>query len=390
MPERKELELYVHIPFCVRKCAYCDFLSVPAEEQERSAYVDALVREIAGRGEGYRDYNVTSVFLGGGTPSVLKWEETARIFRSLRENFHISGDAEITMEVNPGTVTERKAEEWKKCGITRLSIGLQSADDRELQLLGRIHTFSDFITTWNLVRQAGFDNVNIDLISAVPGQTKKSWERTLRAAADLAPEHISAYSLIIEEGTPFYERYGENASPSGPPLPDEDEEREMYRMTARILGEYGYRRYEISNYALVGKECRHNLGYWTGKEYLGLGIGASSLIRGRRFRNPGSFEKYYEMTSSADSGRFEDYAEEIERLNTGDQMAEFMFLGLRLSCGISEQDFEKCFGQSLRSVYGTVICDLAEKGLLVSDGGRVRLTERGIDVSNSVFCEFLI
>ena len=263
---KKELELYVHIPFCVKKCAYCDFLSGPAGEAEKAAYTEALLREIENRKEAYSGYRISTVFLGGGTPSVLTGEDTALIFSSLRENFDISGEAEITMEVNPGTVTKDKAHAWRQCGINRLSIGLQSADDRELKMLGRIHTLENFRDTWELVRRAGFRNINIDLISAIPGQTEESWERTLRTAAELGPEHLSAYSLIIEEGTPFYERYGSGEKDlcggALPMLPDEDTERRIYQMTEAVLEEYGYHRYEISNYAKQGYECRHNLGYW--------------------------------------------------------------------------------------------------------------------------------
>ena len=207
---RKELELYVHIPFCMRKCAYCDFLSAPAGADERSAYVDALIREIGCMKKNYSEYRVSTVFMGGGTPSVLDGDDTARIFDALHRNFDIDGHAEVTMEVNPGTVTEDKLGIWRTSGVNRLSIGLQSADDRELKMLGRIHTYQDFLETYVLARKAGFGNINVDLISAVPGQTEKAWEKTLRTVAELGPEHISAYSLIIEEGTPFFEHYGES------------------------------------------------------------------------------------------------------------------------------------------------------------------------------------
>ena len=269
----------MHIPFCVKKCAYCDFLSGPADDQTKRVYVDALAR-----GNGINERKIQRLPCGHGVSgrwhsSILEGSETARIFHALFDNFDISPDAEITMEVNPGTVSEEKAEAWKACGINRLSIGLQSADDRELKMLGRIHTFEAFLDTWGIVRRAGFDNVNIDLISALPGQTPEGWEKTLRAAAELDPEHISAYSLIVEEGTPFYEIYGEPGQDVQarcadgqnrllPPLPDEDAEREIYKATERILALYGYHRYEISNYAKEGYECRHNLGYWDRKEYL--------------------------------------------------------------------------------------------------------------------------
>lgn len=388
--KKRELELYVHIPFCVRKCAYCDFLSAPAGEREIHAYTEALIREIRLSGENCKDCRISTVFLGGGTPSMLSGEDTARIFHALRENFDIAEDAEITLEANPGTVSEEKAARWKDAGVNRISIGLQSADDRELKMLGRIYTFREFTDTWKVIRNQGFDNVNIDLISAIPGQTVQSWERTLRTAAELGPEHISAYSLIIEEGTPFYAWYGEGKEGDGenglPPLPDEDEDREIYRITASVLEEYGYHRYEISNYAKNGYECRHNLGYWERKEYLGLGLGASSLIRECRFHNTADMGKYMLVYGEDGQGSA---AEEEERLSAEEQMEEFMFLGLRKTAGISCIDFRKAFGREIGDIYGEKLAKLEKQGLIRNSGERVRLTERGIDISNYVFSEFI-
>ena len=406
---KRELELYIHIPFCVQKCAYCDFLSAPADAETRSGYVEALIREIRAAKSKYSGYRVSTAFLGGGTPSILKGDETARIFHALFQNFDIAADAEVTMEANPGTVTEEKAEIWKTSGVNRLSIGLQSVNDRELRMLGRIHTFGEFLHTWETVHRAGFENVNIDLISAIPGQTAGSWEKTLRTAAELEPEHLSAYSLIVEEGTPFYDWYGgqeqtDSIAAAGirrgmmPPLPDEDEEREIYQLTKRILEEYGYHRYEISNYAKDGYECRHNLGYWERKEYLGLGLGASSLIRECRFRNTADMEKYLKIL--ADPAKYPGkyagaevenmLAEEYETLTRSDRMEEFMFLGLRKTAGIREADFRNIFGEDIRQVYGKQIGKLIGQELLAGSDGRLYLTERGIDISNYVFSEFML
>ncbi|HJD01449.1 MAG TPA: radical SAM family heme chaperone HemW [Candidatus Mediterraneibacter excrementavium] len=406
---KRELELYIHIPFCVQKCAYCDFLSAPADAETRSGYVEALIREIRAAKSKYSGYRVSTVFLGGGTPSILEGDETARIFHALFQNFDIAADAEVTMEANPGTVTEEKAEIWKTSGVNRLSIGLQSVNDRELRMLGRIHTFGEFLHTWETVHRAGFENVNIDLISAIPGQTAGSWEKTLRTAAELEPEHLSAYSLIVEEGTPFYDWYGgqeqtDSIAAAGirrgmmPPLPDEDEEREIYQLTKRILEEYGYHRYEISNYAKDGYECRHNLGYWERKEYLGLGLGASSLIRECRFRNTADMEKYLKIL--ADPAKYPGkyagaevenmLAEEYETLTRSDRMEEFMFLGLRKTAGIREADFRNIFGEDIRQVYGKQIGKLIGQELLAGSDGRLYLTERGIDISNYVFSEFML
>lgn len=362
----KPLELYIHIPFCISKCNYCDFLSAPATAQERQSYVESLCGEIRSYRSLAEAYRIISIFVGGGTPSVLEPGQTADIFAAVRDTFFLSEDAEITIEVNPGTVDEEKLETYRSIGVNRLSIGLQSTNDRELRSLGRIHTFEGFLRTWQMVRAAGFQNVNVDLMSAIPGQTVESWEKTLRTVAKLEPEHISAYSLIIEEGTPFFERYG--AGGHEDELPDEDEERLMYYRTRDILKEYGYHRYEISNYARDGYVCRHNLGYWERTEYLGVGAGAASLMDNRRWT----------------------YQGEPEVLSREDQMEEFMFLGLRKTAGVSKAVFEQQFGCTPESVYQDVILRLTGLGLLKDADGYLRLSERGIDVSNSVLSEFLL
>ena len=258
------LELYIHIPFCVKKCAYCDFLSGPAGEKEKEEYVKMLVDEIRNCPDTVQNYRVISIFFGGGTPSLLTGEQIGRLMDTVREIFTLDEDAEITMEMNPGTVTEEKLRKYRQAGVNRLSIGLQSVNDEELRLLGRIHTYEEFREAYHLARANGFSNINVDLISAIPGQTVESWRRTLEQVMALSPEHISAYSLILEEGTTFYKKYVEDEAKEGPKLPDEDAEREMYHRTREFLKDRGYERYEISNYARPGMECRHNLGYWTG------------------------------------------------------------------------------------------------------------------------------
>lgn len=374
---KKELELYLHIPFCIRKCAYCDFLSGPATDAVKKQYVDALIREIKTTGKQYKEYCVTTIFMGGGTPSILFSEQITAIFEALKHSFSIKEDAEITMEVNPGTVTEEKFQAWKAAGINRLSIGLQSVKNEELQMLGRIHSYEQFLDTFQKARAYGFENINVDLISAIPGQTLKSWCETLRTVAELSPEHISAYSLIIEEGTPFYEKYGEETAL----LPDEETERKIYEETEKILLEYGYERYEISNYAKKGYECRHNCGYWQRKEYLGLGIGAASLIENRRFHVVTDLNTYLEKDSL-------NYEEE-ETLSEQEEMEEFMFLGLRMMEGVSKIDFETYFGKNIEEVYGTVLEELEGEQLLENSGDRIKLTKYGIDISNYVFEQFL-
>ena len=381
----KELELYLHIPFCVKKCNYCDFLSAPAEEETRAAYVDALLEEIRGF-EDPEDYEVVTVFFGGGTPSILPGQEIFRIMEALREKFSFRKGAEITLEANPGTVDKEKLVCYKKAGINRLSFGLQSADAEELKKLGRIHTWEKFLESFQLAREAGFSNINVDLMSALPGQTKESWEKTLRQVLALQPEHISAYSLIIEEGTPFYQLYEKDverrdAGEEPELLPSEEEERAMYEATGRILKEQGYLHYEISNYAKPGRECRHNLGYWQRRDYLGFGLGASTLLNPVRYKNTEDLEAYL-------GGDFS--KKEFFVLTKDNQIEETMFLGLRVLEGVSKEKFREQFSCELRVVYRKELEKLEQEGLLEEEGDFVRLTSRGIDLSNPVLAEFLL
>lgn len=374
----KLLELYIHIPFCVKKCAYCDFLSGPSDEESREKYIELLCAEIDACKGKVEEYQISTVFFGGGTPSVLRGNQIEKIMSKLREVFVFAKDAEISMEMNPGTVTEEKLAAYKKAGINRLSIGLQSVHDEELKMLGRIHTYDEFIHSYEMARETGFENINIDLISAIPGQTVESWAETLQTIVDLQPEHISAYSLIIEEGTPFYEKYGEGSGADL--LPSEDDEREMYWQTRQILHEAGYERYEISNYAKAERECRHNIGYWERTPYLGFGIGAASLFEETRYANPSNIEEY---RMSFDE-KFK-----AEKLSAEERMEEFMFLGLRMMKGISKERFSMEFGVNIEEVYGEQIEKLKKLELLKENGDRIYLTEKGIDISNSVFVEFM-
>ncbi len=367
----RPLELYIHIPFCIKKCNYCDFLSAPSTWEEREKYVESLCHRICGFADMAKAYRVTSIFVGGGTPSILEEEQINRIFAAVRATFSVEEDAEITIEMNPGTVTREKLKCYRAAGINRLSIGLQSVENKELKALGRIHTFEEFLDTFQMARREGFCNINVDLMSAIPYQTEESWKHTLRTVAELDPEHISAYSLIIEEGTPFYDWYkkGEEAGQRyQAELPDEDAERRMYYDTKKILESYGYCRYEISNYAKPGYECRHNLGYWERTEYLGIGSGAASLIDNHRWCE----------------------GEEPQKLSVAEQMEESMFLGLRKMQGVSERRFCEIFQCDMREVYGPVIDAMTEEGLLETRDGFVKLTERGIDISNYVMSEFLL
>lgn len=385
----KELELYLHIPFCVRKCDYCDFLSMPADEELRRHYIDCLIEEIKQKAELCSEYQVTSVFFGGGTPSILPGVQIWELMEALQENFKIRQNAEVTVECNPGTLTRQKLIYYKMAGVNRLSIGLQSAQNRELQRLGRIHTYEEFLDSFGQARAMGFKNINVDLMSALPGQTQADWTNTLNKVLAVRPEHISAYSLIVEEGTPFYEQYGEDElrrERGEEPLylPSEETEREMYLVTEELLKNKGYARYEISNYALPGRECRHNIGYWKLTPYLGLGLGSSSFLEEVRFSNTKDLKTYL---------RGEDFSQEDSSyvfLDKRQRMEEFMFLGLRMMEGISHSEFQKMFGVQLEAIYGNVLDKLQQQGLLRQQEGRVSLTEAGISVSNYVLSEFLL
>lgn len=441
---RKELSIYIHIPFCVQKCLYCDFLSFPVGEvkgravwQKKTAgggpaahksvsgaacggiarqgaaygaemiesYVNHLCREMIQSAAIYNKYRVISVFLGGGTPSLLTTAQTSRIMETVRRHYRIEPNAEITMEMNPGTIEACEPEQYITLSINRASIGLQSTDDGELRRIGRIHNYAAFLRTYDLVRRAGFDNVNIDVMSALPGQSVGSYEQTLRKVTALAPEHISAYSLILEEGTPLYERRSTYC------FPTEEESVEMDRLTRQYLADCGYRRYEISNYARAGYECRHNKVYWQRGNYVGFGPGAASMVENVRWSNPPSLEAYAayvtEQSAAPAAGQcgvavHEQQIEAVQQsrpdckdmlyrqvLTRQAQMEEYMFLGLRMICGVSATEFTRIFGLSIEDVYGDVIGDLYSQGLLVREGDRIRLTNRGLDVSNYAMAQFL-
>lgn len=373
------MELYLHIPFCVKKCAYCDFLSFPSGQELQRQYAKRLMEDIDCMGKKYGDIPVDTIFIGGGTPSVPESRLIVDLMEHVNRAFQISDGAEISMEANPGTVTREKLKEYRRAGINRISFGLQSANDRELKLLGRIHTWAEFLESFALARECGFTNLNIDLMSALPGQTCESWKDTLKRVTDLKPEHISAYSLIIEEGTPFGEKYGSEEGRKL--LPDEDSEREMYHETKRFLRECGYERYEISNYAKPGRECRHNIGYWTGVPYLGLGLGASSYMNGSRFAVSSDMKQYLEEKP----GTFTD----VEKLTKKDMEEEFFYVGLRMVSGVSLTEFKERFGVSAQEVYPGLMETFVEEKAAEFRGDRFVLTDYGLDVSNYIMAQFL-
>ncbi|HIR12659.1 MAG TPA: radical SAM family heme chaperone HemW [Candidatus Choladousia intestinavium] len=381
----KPLEIYLHIPFCAKKCRYCDFLSAPADRETQKAYIDAMKNEILRFPEAGK-YRVDTVFFGGGTPTLLPEKDIETLLEALRKRFVFSADPEITIECNPGTADPDQLLAYRGMGINRLSLGLQSTDGRQLALLGRIHTWEDFLFTYRQARKAGFRNINVDLMSALPGQSVSSWEETLRKTADLEPEHISAYSLILEPETPLYEQYREETEKrergeDTELLPTEEEEREMYWRTQEILEERGMERYEISNYARPGFACRHNIGYWTGAEYAGFGLGAASLLNHVRYENPRKLSTYI-------IGDFTERQRTV--LRQKDEMEEFMFLGLRLKRGVSEDEFFKRFGRNMEAVYGETLIKLRREGMLKQEGEYTALTRRGTDLANYVMAQFLL
>lgn len=454
MKNKNELGIYIHIPFCVHKCIYCDFLSSPADVHTRKQYVRALINEIYLTREGkcankliknvlqgdntsYEDMEeqavngltsdyalydtvcmadyektimqedisgcvddiksenghiVTSIFIGGGTPSAIDAEDISDILDAVRKNYNVSDKAEITIECNPGTMDKKKAVIYCKAGINRISFGLQSTDNNELRMLGRIHTYEQFMESYKIAREAGFDNINIDLMSALPGQTMESFKAVLEKALSLGAEHISVYSLIVEEGT----RLSDNID-SFPPIPSDDEDRQMYYMTKEMLSSYGYEQYEISNYAQKGYECKHNLKYWERCDYLGFGIGAASLYGGRRYTNISDIGRYMDVLAEITNALDKSYVNELlqirtdmEELSKEDEMSEYMFLGLRKTKGIDITDFKEEFGTDIKDIFGEAIEDNIASGLLIHDGNCLYLSKRGIDISNTVMSDFIL
>lgn len=378
MMKNKKLGIYIHIPFCARKCNYCDFLSAPETRETKERYLSLLDREMQLYKEIVSAREADTLFIGGGTPSFLETDLTDKLLCSVKKWIPSENLKEFTIECNPNSVTEEKLNLYKEAGVTRISLGMQSACDEELKKLGRLHSVKEFEKTYELVRKHGFERVNIDVMAAIPGQTIGSYKHTLEYVVGLSPEHISSYSLIIEEGTPFYEKYREN-----PPV-DEDTDRQMYDLTKEILGRHGYHRYEISNYAKEGQECIHNLKYWQGGDYLGLGLGAASCMEHERWSNVRGLTDYEDRIC-----RGQKPVEQTEELGEEEQKAEFMFLGLRCMEGVSAERFEKKFHQSVEERYGKVLHKYENMGLMRLVNGNWQLTEQGIDVSNHIFADFL-
>lgn len=396
---KKYVSLYVHIPFCALKCKYCDFLSFDGESYGTMLrYVDSLCQEIKLYAPIADDYIVRSVFIGGGTPSLLDEGLITNIMAFIRKTFALEKDAEITIEANPGTLRHQKLNGYKAAGINRLSIGLQSADDDMLRKLGRMHNYDQFVATFKAARRAGFNNINIDVMSGLPGQTIHSYVDTLSRVLEFGPEHISAYSLSIEEGTPFAKDPEILES-----LPPDMIDRRMYEITKKLFAAHGYDRYEVSNYARSGYECRHNMVYWTGGEYIGFGLGASSYFQGKRFNNVRDILQYIQLMEET-SDKFAEadnleilYNETTRKLRENvtpiyidSRMEEFMFLGLRMMCGISRTDFEDRFKKDIYEVYGPVLNKYIDQGFMATYEDRIYLTDAGIDVSNVILADFIL
>ena len=367
--------LYIHIPFCKRKCNYCDFPSFQGISQtEKKKYVDALISEINSYSRPEK-IKVNTVFIGGGTPSLLGGEEMGRVLSSVYESFEVSEDAEISMEANPGTLTLENAIAYRSSGINRISIGSQSFCENELKKLGRIHNSGAISEAVAIAREAGFSNINLDLMYGIPEQTMDSFKRSLDSLIALSPEHVSVYGLIIEEGTPFFRGLAELR------LPTEDAECDMYYLAAQLLSDNGYRHYEISNYAKEGYECRHNLKYWRDEEYIGVGLAAHSYFGKKRYSNPVTLDEYF----SFERERYIS-TEDIDREANA---YEYVMMHLRLSEGFSLSEYKERFGTAFTDGREETLSRFIELGYLMLTDGRISLTERGFYVSNAILTELI-
>lgn len=364
--------IYIHIPFCVKKCKHCDFVSFSGQDEAFSGYISALEEEMSE----YRGEAADTVFIGGGTPTVLPRAGIERILEACCKNFKIASDYEFSVEANPGTLDGDKIKTLLEGGVNRISVGVQSFNDAELTQIGRIHDAKMAYNTICQLKEEGFDNINLDLMTALPGQGEESLARTLDIALSLPVTHISAYSLIIEDGTPLEREYSRGELV----LPSETEDRQMYAMTVEKLKNGGFKQYEISNFAKPGFECRHNKKYWQCEEYIGLGIAAHSYMDGRRFYNTSNLQEYI-------SGK--KHADDVTVLTEHDKIAEFMIMGLRMNEGVSEAEFLRRFGKPIDWLYKSELEKFCRGGFIIRENGRIALSDRGRDVSNSVFCEFV-
>ena len=376
------LGIYIHIPFCLAKCHYCAFVSQAGAEELQSPYVAALCSEIIAAGGDFdlSAMPVDTVFFGGGTPTVLATSELIRILKTIRTTFFLTADAEISIEANPGTVSAKQLEKLLSAGFNRLSIGVQSFDNKVLAAAGRIHQAAEAENTLRQAREAGFDNLSLDLMYGLPGQTKASWLDTLLCATELRPDHLSAYGLKVEEGTPL----ARAVQAGNTVLPSEEDEEAMYDAMEAFLPQRGYVRYEISNYARPGNECRHNLKYWRYLPYRGFGVAAHSFQRFERFANTENVRDYIEIMKAGMSP--EVFREKLDRPAA---MGEYIFLALRTAQGLETDDFSQKFDCDFFNGFKSQTEKLLRQGLLCSDGKFLRLTSRGMKLGNQIFLEFL-
>ena len=374
------LGLYIHIPFCISKCKYCDFNSYKLDLDEKRKYLSAIQNEMKFYKEEIRGNEINTIFIGGGTPSILNQNEIKFLFDNIKNNFNIKNDAEITMECNPGTLTLNKLKTMKECGVNRLSIGLQAVQNNHLEYIGRIHTYEEFEKNYYQAKEVGFENINIDLMYALPNQSKEDWMESLEKVVKLNPTHISAYSLILEENTELSNMYERNEFK----LLDEDTDIEMYEYTINYLKSHGYNQYEISNYAKKDFECKHNILYWKCENYVGLGASASGFLNEVRYNNLCELNKYEEIIHSGKKP-----IEWEEKLSIEDKIEESIFLGLRMNEGIKFNDFHEKYNINFKEVYKKEINKLEKIKLIkISDEGMI-LTQKGREISNSVFVEFI-
>lgn len=370
--------IYVHIPFCIKKCNYCDFNSFPSDADTQKKYIDALTNEITSLGK-INKVSADSVFIGGGTPTLLSESLLEKLITSIKSNFDLDKDTEFTIECNPKTASLKTFRLLKSLGVNRLSIGMQSLDDKILKTLGRCHNVRDFLECYAAAKIAGFENINFDLMFAVPNQSQKRFEQTVQSAVKLYPEHIAAYGLQLEENTYFYEHQSDYKFPS------DEQNRNMYDFLVSYLEQNGYRQYEISNFAKDGFKSRHNLKYWNLTEYVGLGLGASSFYQGVRYENPVKMDDYLNFAFE-----FTPLWEKNQKQSENDLMSEFMFLGLRLNEGVKNSDFIERFGKSIFDIYKDVIDKNVETGLLNKERNRIFLSRKGFDLANCVMSDFLL
>lgn len=378
--KKNSLGLYLHIPFCRSKCLYCDFYSIPSARPEAvERYADAICKHIEHMGERAKGRAVDSVFMGGGTPTLMNVEQFGRICSALEEAFSFASDCEFTVEANPATFDAEKVKELRVMGVNRLSIGMQSANAEELRLLGRTHRSDEVKMAVDAVNRGGIDNFNLDLMYGIPSQTVESFGRTLELVKTLEPNHISVYGLQLEEGTPLYRRRERYV------FPDEDAERDMNRLAASVLGSAGYNRYEISNYARDGYECRHNLRYWLREDYVGLGAAAHSFFEGVRYFAPDGIEEYI---SAVNAGNYRDIQLDEQRIDSDEAVSEYVMLRMRLASGISPEEFLRDTGKSFEA-YEKLMQPFIHSGHIACENGRYFFTPDGFDVSNYILARLV-